>query len=173
MSASTMGEPDESGRFGEFGGRFIPESLMPACLELEDAFRTAWADDGFRGDFERLRNDLPRNARSPRYRGELLALHGRAELALGALEEARRTFRTALRIDERCLPALIGIAQVSRAERRHARSQLRPREVQQLAPQLLGLLVAILERHERLHDFHRQRIRLADHACFRDGGMLD
>ena len=49
-----MGEPDESGRFGEFGGRFVPESLMPACLELEDAFRTAWGDDGFRRDFERL-----------------------------------------------------------------------------------------------------------------------
>jgi tryptophan synthase beta chain len=49
-----MGEPDASGRFGEFGGRYIPESLMPACLELEAAFREAWTDPGFRGDFERL-----------------------------------------------------------------------------------------------------------------------
>jgi tryptophan synthase beta chain len=49
-----MGEPDESGRFGEFGGRFVPESLMPACLALEDDFRKAWVDPGFRGDFDRL-----------------------------------------------------------------------------------------------------------------------
>jgi tryptophan synthase beta chain len=42
-----MGAPDESGRFGEFGGRFVPEALMPACLELEDAFRDAWGDATF------------------------------------------------------------------------------------------------------------------------------
>ena len=36
-----------SGRFGEFGGRFVPESLVPACLELEAAFRSAWADPAF------------------------------------------------------------------------------------------------------------------------------
>ena len=29
-----MGEPGPAGRFGEFGGRFVPESLVPACLEL-------------------------------------------------------------------------------------------------------------------------------------------
>ena len=32
-----MGEPTADGRFGEFGGRFIPESLIPACLELEES----------------------------------------------------------------------------------------------------------------------------------------
>jgi len=52
-----MGEPDATGRFGEFGGRFIPESLMPACLELEAAFREAWADRGFRADFDALLRD--------------------------------------------------------------------------------------------------------------------
>jgi tryptophan synthase beta chain len=41
---SFMGEPSATGRFGEFGGRFVPETLMPACLELEAAFRSAWAD---------------------------------------------------------------------------------------------------------------------------------
>jgi tryptophan synthase beta chain len=45
------GAPDHSGRFGEFGGRFVPESLMPAVLELEVAFREAWADPGFRAQF--------------------------------------------------------------------------------------------------------------------------
>ncbi len=48
-----MGDPDESGFFGGFGGRYVPEPLMAACKELEDAFRSAWADSGFRGEFAR------------------------------------------------------------------------------------------------------------------------
>ena len=45
-----MSEPSASGRFGEFGGRFVPETLVPACQELERAFRDAWDDPIFRGD---------------------------------------------------------------------------------------------------------------------------
>jgi tryptophan synthase beta chain len=44
---NVMGEPDARGHFGDFGGRFVPEALMPACVELEEAFRAAWADDEF------------------------------------------------------------------------------------------------------------------------------
>jgi tryptophan synthase beta chain len=43
-----MAEPSSTGRFGEFGGRFVPETLVPACEELEAAFREAWADPLFR-----------------------------------------------------------------------------------------------------------------------------
>src|ERR1700677_225825 len=46
-----MGDPDERGHFGDFGGRFVPEALMPACLELEEAFRDAWADPLFIDDY--------------------------------------------------------------------------------------------------------------------------
>ncbi|WP_244871370.1 tryptophan synthase subunit beta [Catellatospora sp. IY07-71] len=49
-----MREPGANGRFGEFGGRFVPESLIPACAEVEEAFRDAWADAGFRRDLDRL-----------------------------------------------------------------------------------------------------------------------
>jgi tryptophan synthase beta chain len=49
-----MGEPAAGGRFGEFGGRFIPESLMPACLELEEAFRSAWTDPAFLEEYNTL-----------------------------------------------------------------------------------------------------------------------
>ena len=45
------------GRFGEFGGRFVPETLVPACEELEAAFRAAWADEEFRGELNRLLAD--------------------------------------------------------------------------------------------------------------------
>jgi len=49
-----MGEPDESGYFGEFGGRFLPESLYPACVELEAAFRSAWSDQAFRQEYSSI-----------------------------------------------------------------------------------------------------------------------
>ena len=52
-----MGEPDASGRFGRFGGRFVPETLMPACIELDAAFRDAWADPAFRAELDGLLHD--------------------------------------------------------------------------------------------------------------------
>jgi len=50
-NGSAMGDPGPLGRYGEFGGRFVPESLVPACLELEEAFASAWADPTFRDRF--------------------------------------------------------------------------------------------------------------------------
>ncbi len=49
-----MRDPEPRGRFGEFGGRFVPESLVPACEELEAAFAAAWADPAFRGRLDSL-----------------------------------------------------------------------------------------------------------------------
>ncbi len=54
---SLMGEPSPDGRFGQFGGRYIPESLMPACIELEKAFREAWADPAFLDEYRTLLRD--------------------------------------------------------------------------------------------------------------------
>ncbi len=51
-AAPLMGDPGPTGRFGEFGGRFVPESLVPACLELEAAFRDAWGDPSFRAELD-------------------------------------------------------------------------------------------------------------------------
>lgn len=45
-----MSAPSDTGRFGEFGGRFVPETLVPACQELEASFRDAWADPAFRDE---------------------------------------------------------------------------------------------------------------------------
>src|SRR2546430_2878734 len=53
----TMGEPTADGRFGEFGGRFLPEMLVPACIELEKAFRSAWADPAFRDEYATILRD--------------------------------------------------------------------------------------------------------------------
>ncbi|HEY8545168.1 MAG TPA: tryptophan synthase subunit beta [Acidimicrobiales bacterium] len=57
MSTSLMGDPGDRGRFGEFGGQFVPETLVPACQELEAAFRDAWADPEFRAELDRLLHD--------------------------------------------------------------------------------------------------------------------
>ncbi|MFN2607807.1 MAG: tryptophan synthase subunit beta [Acidimicrobiales bacterium] len=52
-----MADPGPRGRFGEFGGRYLPESLEPACAELEAAFTTAWADPEFHATYEGLLRD--------------------------------------------------------------------------------------------------------------------
>jgi len=54
IEMSLMGDPGTTGRFGDFGGRFVPEPLMPACVELEAAFRDAWADPQFLAEYRRL-----------------------------------------------------------------------------------------------------------------------
>ena len=52
-----MTDPNKEGRFGEFGGRFVPETLIPACEELEEAFREAWDDSAFVKQFHTILND--------------------------------------------------------------------------------------------------------------------
>jgi tryptophan synthase beta chain len=47
-------EPVGLGRFGDFGGRFVPETLVPALEELEAEFRAAWHSDEFRAQFAGL-----------------------------------------------------------------------------------------------------------------------
>ncbi len=46
--------PTGLGRFGEYGGRFVPESLVPACAEVEQAFTDAWADPLFRAELRHV-----------------------------------------------------------------------------------------------------------------------
>ena len=44
---SFMKGPVENGRFGDFGGRFVSETLMPLILELEAEYERAKTDDSF------------------------------------------------------------------------------------------------------------------------------
>ncbi|MGD0126780.1 MAG: tryptophan synthase subunit beta [Terriglobia bacterium] len=50
--------PDVRGRFGEFGGRYVPETLMHPVEELEEAFEAARADSGFKAELARLLKDF-------------------------------------------------------------------------------------------------------------------
>ena len=53
----SLTDPTPDGRFGDFGGRFVPETLIPAVLELEEAFLEAWADPSYRADLDGLLAD--------------------------------------------------------------------------------------------------------------------
>jgi len=46
--------PDEQGHFGPYGGKFVPETLMPALGELESAYVQACADPNFQQQFHAL-----------------------------------------------------------------------------------------------------------------------
>ncbi len=48
-----LARPNSRGRFGDYGGRFVPETLVPALEELERAFDEAWADASFRAEYHR------------------------------------------------------------------------------------------------------------------------
>ena len=54
VQPSVMADPTAEGRFGEFGGMYVPETLVPACQELDRTFRSAWADPLFRAELTDL-----------------------------------------------------------------------------------------------------------------------
>ena len=54
MPAKDRQLPDEHGYFGQFGGKFVPETLMPALYELEQAYLKTQADSAFQQQFKRL-----------------------------------------------------------------------------------------------------------------------
>jgi tryptophan synthase beta chain len=43
--------PDSRGRFGDYGGRYVPETLVPALDQLEREFERAWSDPAFHAEF--------------------------------------------------------------------------------------------------------------------------
>ena len=70
--------PDSKGRFGDYGGRFVPETLMPALEELTAEFDRAWADAAFRDEFNRYLSEFvgrPTPLTEARRLSEKLGLH--------------------------------------------------------------------------------------------------
>jgi len=51
---SFRNQPDERGHFGQFGGRYVAETLMPLVLELEREYNRAKADPAFKAEFDDL-----------------------------------------------------------------------------------------------------------------------
>ena len=50
MNSYTL--PNEKGQFGIYGGRFVPETLMKAVLELDEAYKIAKADPSFQAEID-------------------------------------------------------------------------------------------------------------------------
>lgn len=67
-------QPDPRGHFGQFGGRYVAETLMPALLELEESYNECQADPSFRAEYEAyLKNYVGRP--SPLYFARRLTEH--------------------------------------------------------------------------------------------------
>jgi tryptophan synthase beta chain len=49
-----LSRPDARGRFGAYGGRYVPETLIPALEELNREFDAAWQDPNFKAEYEKL-----------------------------------------------------------------------------------------------------------------------
>ncbi|MGO8946668.1 MAG: tryptophan synthase subunit beta [Ktedonobacterales bacterium] len=73
--------PDIHGRFGDFGGRFVPESLMAALIELEEAYASARADAGFKATLAGLESTYSGRP-TPLYFAERLSKRAGARLYL-------------------------------------------------------------------------------------------
>lgn len=73
-SANLEQRPDAGGRFGKFGGKYVPETLMPALAELEAAFAEAKADPAFQAELAGLLRDYVGRP-SPLYFAERLTAH--------------------------------------------------------------------------------------------------
>ena len=58
MNANSLKNlPDLNGRFGEFGGRFVAETLMPLILSVEESYEKASKDKSFLSELDLLRRD--------------------------------------------------------------------------------------------------------------------
>jgi tryptophan synthase beta chain len=68
--------PDALGRFGRFGGQYVPETLMPALAELEQAAAEAWADPAFTNRLNHLLKTYV-GRETPLYEAERLSAHYR------------------------------------------------------------------------------------------------
>ncbi|MEM8543957.1 MAG: tryptophan synthase subunit beta [Cyanobacteria bacterium P01_H01_bin.119] len=70
----TTVRPDALGRFGQFGGKYVPETLMPALAELESAFDQYFSDSEFQAELQGLLKDYVGRP-SPLYFAERLTQH--------------------------------------------------------------------------------------------------
>ncbi len=58
MKSKSGNYPDRKGHFGQYGGRFVPETLMPALLELERAYTTYKKNKTFLNELKALQKDF-------------------------------------------------------------------------------------------------------------------
>ncbi|PLR98812.1 tryptophan synthase subunit beta [Bacillus sp. T33-2] len=74
MTQKTYGLPDAKGHFGKYGGRFVPETLMQAVIDLEAEYELALKDDGFNEQLNKLLKEYV-GRETPLYFAENLTKH--------------------------------------------------------------------------------------------------
>jgi tryptophan synthase beta chain len=74
FQSSSVQRPDNLGRFGQFGGKYVPETLMPALAELETALKHYSNDSDFQTELQQLLRDYVGRP-SPLYFAERLTQH--------------------------------------------------------------------------------------------------
>lgn len=72
--------PDENGRFGEFGGRFVPETLVAALDQLNDEYKKAQQDPSFQQELDGLLRDFVGRASPIYYAKRLTEATGGAQI---------------------------------------------------------------------------------------------
>jgi tryptophan synthase beta chain len=85
---SFRNQPDESGHFGRFGGRYVAETLMPLILDLDKEYRAAKADPAFKAEFDDLLEHFVGRP-SPLYYAPRMTEHYRAMAPDGPNGEKR------------------------------------------------------------------------------------
>ena len=74
LNPTSTQQPDSLGRFGQFGGKYVPETLMPALFQLEAAYKQYSQDPTFQQELQQLLRDYVGRP-SPLYFAERLTAH--------------------------------------------------------------------------------------------------
>ena len=132
-------EVDANGRWGverDFGGRFVPETLMAALVELERAYAAVRQDPAFWADLDHL---------LAQYVGRPTALYRADRLAVAVLEEAGRLQRPPVRAGEHGRSRRRPLASLPQA--RGPRPYRRPQDQQRAGPGLAHAPPGQVPRH--------------------------
>jgi len=79
---TTYNQPNATGHYGRFGGRFVPETLMQAVIELEEAYELAIKDEEFLKDFRYYLKDYVGRENPLYFAGRLTKKMGGAKIYL-------------------------------------------------------------------------------------------
>jgi len=74
--------PTKEGYYGDFGGKFVPEILIPVLEELEEAYDEAWNDDSFQKEYRQLLNEYVGRPTKLTYANRLTDHYGKAKIYL-------------------------------------------------------------------------------------------
>lgn len=74
--------PNKKGYFGQFGGKFVPEILIPALEDLEEAYEKAWQDDDFKNEFRELLKEYVGRPTELTFANRLTEYYGKARIYL-------------------------------------------------------------------------------------------